>query len=349
MMVSPVAELRFFQLSVCSTPPAFASEGAEFHEKSQIFLAFAGRFLYISIMKILVREKDWRNTKRSLKGVFALAAGVFLYSHLSRAPEPADPQSDAVQHQTVNGSRAPDLKIVAARTIPGPAQIDSALKKATAHSVVPFRLMHQVAKTESSFRPDAVNDKSGACGAYQIDPDGTMLELIKKHGSQHGYGVLANNIDATPHKLKNGRVKWEWDVTTRNPRIANAISNACFDPQLSAFMATDYMADNAQHLRQVVRHRQANFTDAYIEHFLGPGDAAKFLGAHENKKLRKHSATAYVTHDAAAQNHGIFFRGNGKPRSVSDVYNILAAKMTMEKLPPVMLAANTGPETFRPR
>ncbi len=256
-------------------------------------------------------------------------------------------------HKTVNiantTARTPDLKVVVVpKTIPGPAQIDSALKTATAHSIVPFKLMHQVVKVESGFRPDAVNDKSGACGALQIDPDGTMLELIKKHGPQHGYGVLANGIEATPHKLKGGRVKWQWDVTTNNPRIADAISNACFDPQLSAFMGTDYMADNAQHLRRVVRHRQANFTDAYIEHFLGPGDAARFLHAHETKKLRGHAATAYVTHGAAAENHGIFFRGNGKPRSVGDVYNILAAKMTMEKLPPTMLASNAGPATYNP-
>lgn len=302
-------------------------------------------------MRILVKEKDWRNMKRGLKGLFALAAGVFLYNNISRAPEPADLKPDAVQRETVTATRAPDVKIVVApKVAPGPAQIDSALKKATAHSTVPFKLMHQVVKVESSFRPDAVNDKSGACGALQIDPDGTMLELIKKHGAEHGYGELADNIGVRAHKLKNGKVKYQWEVTTDDPRIAGAINNACFDPQLSAFMGTDYMADNGPNLGHLVRRRQPNFTDAYIEHFLGPGDADRFLHAHENVKARKHRATDYVTHGAAAENHGIFFRRNGKARSVGDVYNILAAKMTMEKLPVTMLAANNAaPQTFNPR
>jgi len=291
-------------------------------------------------MRILVRETDWRNFKRSLKGLFALAAGIFLYNNVSRAPDPADLTPDAVQRETV---KAPNAKIVPAqKTVPGPAQIDSALKKATANSPVTFKLMHQVVKVESSNRPDAVNEKSGACGALQIDPDGTMLELIKKHGPEHGYGELADNIEARRYKLKSGKIKYQWEVTTDDERIASAIANACFDVQLSAFMGTDYMADNAQRLPHVIRHRAPNFTDAYIEHFLGPGDAARFLHAYENPKLRKHRAIDYVTAAAAAQNHDIFYRRNGKARSVGEVYNILAAKMTMEKLPVTMLAGNNA-------
>jgi hypothetical protein len=61
-----------------------------------------------------------------------------------------------------------------------------------------------------------------------------------------------------------------------------------------------------------------------MAHFLGPGGAAKFLGA---LAAAPGVAAATLLPAAAAANRSVFFERDGSPRSVAEVYRLFAAKI----------------------
>lgn len=90
------------------------------------------------------------------------------------------------------------------------------------------------------------------------------------------------------------------------------------DARASALMTAAYIKDNlsgAKYLR-----RKPTATDAYILHFFGPGDGAKFLQASAN------DIGASVVPTPARQ-HPEYFYDNGRARTVKEVYQILTNKM----------------------
>lgn len=119
--------------------------------------------------------------------------------------------------------------------------------------------------------------------------------MLKRHGPAHGIEGLSK---AQALALRN-------------------------DPAVSSLMAAEHMADNAQALEAGLG-RQADRTDLYLAHFLGLGGALRFLrGLAEAPTLE--GAAAFPS--AARANRAIFYAG-GVPRSLEQIHQLLAARLS---------------------
>lgn len=115
----------------------------------------------------------------------------------------------------------------------------------------------------------------------------TWRETIQKHGKQYGYN----------------------EYTDRS------------DPVASALMTAHYIKDNLASIR-----KEGNVTavDAYLTHFMGPRGANMFL-----EQMRKNpDAIAARSFPAQADNNrSIFYSNDGRPRTLSGVYDELTSRI----------------------
>lgn len=93
------------------------------------------------------------------------------------------------------------------------------------------------------------------------------------------------------------------------------------NPQAQQIMAELHTRDNARELSQVLG-REPNAGELYAAHFLGIGGAKKLLSAYGTGRQ-----AALLFPAAAMANKNIFF-ANGQPRTVEQVYQLLAQKMS---------------------
>lgn len=71
--------------------------------------------------------------------------------------------------------------------------------------------------------------------------------------------------------------------------------------------------------------RQASNTDLYMAHFLGAGGATKFLNA---MQTNPNQTAAALDPAAARANQSIYYDQSGRARSLQEVYNLMAQKMS---------------------
>lgn len=172
---------------------------------------------------------------------------------------------------------------------------------------VPFDFLLAQANTESRLDPDAANRRSSAMGLYQFTA-GTWLDVVKKHGAEHGLGNYADAIT----KGKDG--KW----TVADKEIRKEILEMRKDPRVSALMAGEYAADNRKVLEARLG-RQASSHDLYLAHYLGAGGALKVL---QEVGAPQQTAAANLLPEAARANPNEFHHddGEGESKSVDDLY-----------------------------
>lgn len=91
------------------------------------------------------------------------------------------------------------------------------------------------------------------------------------------------------------------------------------DARANALMGMEFMKDNVKALSGL--GRKITDTDVYLAHFLGPAGAKRFLSAPPNDLATKH-----VRDNVPGANASIFFNG-GRPRTVSEVYNLMSSKL----------------------
>lgn len=187
--------------------------------------------------------------------------------------------------------------------------VTSAIQKASSRTGVDFGYLMQQAKVESSFNPAAKASTSSATGLYQF-VDSTWLDMINKYGDQYGLGKYAAQIS------ENG--------TVANAQAKKSILALRKDPEISAYMAAEFAAENRRYLSSELGQSEASFgaTDMYMAHFLGPGGAAQFLDAKQTSPM---AAAADVMPQAARANKSIFYE-NGRALTVAEVYDNFAAK-----------------------
>jgi Transglycosylase SLT domain len=191
-----------------------------------------------------------------------------------------------------------------------PAEIRTAIRQASAATGVPFDYLAAQAEQESGFKADARAATSSAAGLYQFI-ESTWLGMVREHGEKHGIGELARAITQTE----------------KGPHVADAALKAKIlalrdDPKLSAAMAAEYARGNHAQLGQSLG-REIGATDLYLAHFLGAGGATRFLTALRTDPGR---AAAEILPDAAAANRAVFFAGDGRARSIDEIYDRFAAK-----------------------
>lgn len=122
---------------------------------------------------------------------------------------------------------------------------------------VPFDYLLAQANTESRMDPNAASQRSSAMGLYQFTA-GTWLEMVKKHGADHGLGNYADAIT----KGRDGK----WNVADKE--LKAEILNLRKDPRISSLMAGEYASDNGKVLEAKLG-RKASTHDLYLAHFLG--------------------------------------------------------------------------------
>lgn len=171
---------------------------------------------------------------------------------------------------------------------------------------VPFEFLLAQANQESRLNPNAKSPRSSAMGLFQFTA-GTWMEMVKKHGAEHGLDKYADAIT----RGSDGR----W--TVKNKDLKKEILELRRDPKLSALMAGEYAKDNEQVLESKLG-RQVSTHDLYLAHFLGAGGALKVL------KGRNQPETDQAPPElagAARANPEIFQDpASGEQRSLGSVY-----------------------------
>ncbi|MBR9973843.1 transglycosylase SLT domain-containing protein [Magnetospirillum sulfuroxidans] len=172
---------------------------------------------------------------------------------------------------------------------------------------VPFDYLLAQANSESRLDPNAASPRSSAMGLYQFTA-GTWLEMVKKHGAEHGLGNYADAIT----KGKDGR----WTVADKD--MKKEILEMRKDPRVSALMAGEYASDNGKVLQSKLG-RKASTHDLYLAHYLGAGGALKVL---QEVKDGQQPTAASILPEAAKANPEEFHHddGDGDAKSVDDLY-----------------------------
>lgn len=187
-----------------------------------------------------------------------------------------------------------DLPTRAAPQTGAAARVVPALAEAARRTGVPFEALFHTARLESGFNPDVRARTSSATGLFQFI-DSTWLDTLARHGPRHGL---------TP--------------TTREEAL-----ELRRDPYAASLMAAHHMADNAAVLAERTG-RQPGQVELYLAHFLGAGGAAGFL---ERLSQAPETAAADVLPAASRANRAVFFTG-GRARSLAEVYDLFARKLT---------------------
>jgi hypothetical protein len=206
-------------------------------------------------------------------------------------------------------SIATDIVQVAGTKIP--RNTLKGIQVASAESGVSFQYLLAKAAQESGFKTDAEASTSSATGLFQFTK-GTWLDVFKRHGSEYGYGELADQIGTGP----NGK------PAITNKSVEQKILDLREDPEASAKFAAAYARDNSDALSQSLG-RDLDASDLYLAHFLGPTGAGQMLAAEKNAP---NIYASHVTPDAARSNRSIFFAQNGAPRTVSQVLDVIRGR-----------------------
>ena len=183
-----------------------------------------------------------------------------------------------------------------------PNTVRAAIQRAAAATGVDFSLLVKTAQRESALNPNARAGTSSATGLFQFI-DSTWLDMVRRHGAQHGLGQYAA-------ALQNGGV----DGGTRRDILALRC-----DPELSACMAGELARENATALHAQLG-RAPNAGELYAAHVMGAGGAVQLIQAAEQGAP---NAAALFPREAAA-NHGLFFASDGSARSAQGLLDRLS-------------------------
>lgn len=191
--------------------------------------------------------------------------------------------------------------------------VRNAIGRAAQRTGVDFSYLLNQAKSESGLNPTAKASTSSASGLFQFI-DQSWLGVMKQHGAKHGMGWAANAIGRT----SGG----QWVV--RDPQMRQAVFALRDQAEPSALMAAESATENAAGLSQVLG-RQANATDLYFAHFLGPAGAARYLKAHQ---ANPGATAAALFPREASVNRSLFYTRAGEARSLDDLYALMAKKIS---------------------
>jgi hypothetical protein len=192
-----------------------------------------------------------------------------------------------------------------------PAAVRRAIETASGQTGIDFGYLVKKAAIESNLNPQAQAKTSSATGLYQFTQK-TWLQMVRDYGDKYGLSDLAQQID------KN--------CSVQSADARQKILSLRADPTLSACMAGEYAAQNADYLQnRLGQNTDIGETELYLAHFLGPAGAGKFLAAlHQNPETN--AATLFP--DAAKSNKNIFFdKKTGDTKSLKEIYDHFTTKL----------------------
>jgi soluble lytic murein transglycosylase-like protein len=182
--------------------------------------------------------------------------------------------------------------------------VEAAIQRASQATGVDFGFLLGAARRESGYDPNAKARTSSATGLFQF-VDQTWLATLKKHGAKHGYARYAEMIG----QGADGR----YYVSGAEAR--KTVMDLRLDPHAASLMAGELASDHASYLRGRVG-RAPTAGELYAAHVLGPQGSARLIEAAQKAPA---SSAASLFPDAAAANHGIFYR-EGRAATVAEVY-----------------------------
>lgn len=189
-------------------------------------------------------------------------------------------------------------------------RIEQAFDAASRTTGTSFDYLLKTAIRESSLDPNAKASTSSATGLFQFI-ESTWLETLKVAGAEHGLSAYADAIEMG----QDGRYR------VSDPNLRQAILDLRQDPEVSSTMAGVLTRRNAGYLSARLG-RPVTDGELYIAHFLGARGAASLIGV--AAQVPNARASDLFPQQAAA-NRAIFYE-NGRPRTVSEVYEVLVAK-----------------------
>jgi Transglycosylase SLT domain len=189
---------------------------------------------------------------------------------------------------------------------PTRSDVIAALHQASAETGSNFDYLLGTAMRESSLKPQAKSSTSSATGLFQF-VDQTWLGLVKQHGAKFGLGSYAGAIQ------QNSDGRYETD----NPADRQAILALRSDPKVSALMEGEYANETRSTLESSLGRGVCN-GELYAAHFLGPEAACKLIKMSENQPAAS-AAGAFPA--AASANKSVFYKADGSPKTVRDVYD----------------------------
>jgi hypothetical protein len=218
-------------------------------------------------------------------------------------------RTHAAARDTMEGRTLPADRQI---TLAGSGPVEAAIARAAQSTTIDFNFLLAQAEVESAMNPAARAATSSATGLYQFI-ESTWLGTMKRHGARFGLGELADQIDVTP----------SGDAWVADPAQRQAILALRNDPQVASFMAAGLAEDNRAYLMPILG-RQPTHAELYLAHFLGAGGAGRFLA--EMQVDPSQNAAALFSR-AAASNRGIFYTGDGSPRSLGQVMDVIGGKL----------------------
>ncbi len=191
--------------------------------------------------------------------------------------------------------------------IEAPERISTAIAKASKATGTDFNYLLTTAARESSFKAQARAKTSSAAGLFQFI-ENTWLQTLKQEGERYGLGEYADQIVRT----RSGR----YYVPNRAMRAE--ILKLRHDPEVSALMAGAFTQQNTDYVSGKLG-RKPTQGELYIAHFLGPHGATKLI----SRSADTPSARADRVFPQAARANRAIFYDRGRPRSLSQVYELL--------------------------
>lgn len=183
-------------------------------------------------------------------------------------------------------------------------EVLTAIRQASAQTGVDFAYLLEKAAAESSFDPRAQAETSSARGLYQF-VDRTWLDTMDRHAAAHGYPNVAKAIMRDAHG----------SPVVKDAAAEQYILSLRENPRISALMAAELAQDNRAALEASLGREVGN-AELYMAHFLGAGNAAKFIVEREaNGGAEAHA----VVPQAARANTAVFYE-HGKALSLDQVF-----------------------------
>jgi hypothetical protein len=245
--------------------------------------------------------------------------------------------------------KRPEPKVVPTATVENPDEmlafgaktaprwlVQSVLRAAHVTGVDPVYLM-TLADVESSLSPGAKASTSSAEGLFQFI-DRTWLETVHAHAAEHGFAAVAEAITMV-----------DGDPVIADEKARAWVMSLRRDPYFSALMACELISDIQREL-QSDGERELAESELYIAHFLGAGNAVRFLRALDEAP---NVAASKLFPKAAKANLGLFTELKGRKRrpvSVAEFYDRIDSKITRRLnryddlapgAPPSMVAGRT--------
>jgi hypothetical protein len=198
------------------------------------------------------------------------------------------------------------MQAEAAQNATDRSTIIAAIRQASDATGSDFRYLLDTATRESGLNVQAQSGTSSATGLFQFVGQ-TWLALVKETGAKYGLGSCANAISQTA----DGRYRVD------NPADRQAILALRNDPKTAALMEGEFANRTRAALESALGRDICN-GELYAAHFLGPAAACKLI---RTSASAPDARAADLFPQAADANRSVFYRADGTPKTVREVYH----------------------------